>query len=159
MKIVADRVFPDEPCWGYFTGPRMMPGYTDEENPRMIEQVFVIRGDAIACYEQDFGHADNYTYVPPLMMPSYGENSVALMQWHGERHRNDDKWGKRMEEYKATSTLFEDVLRAEEQRHEIIKNRTSLGPHINVQRNDWSHETALRRFNDKRRSRTGRIQL
>ena len=159
MHIATHYVLPGEPAWAYFTGPKTMPGYTDEENPRMIEQVFVIRSDAVAKWERDFGPADNFPYVPPMFMPSFGEETVASLQWHGERHRSDDKWGKRMEEYKATSTLFEDVLRGEEKRHEIIKNRTSLGPYINVQRNDWSHETALRKFNDKRRSRTGRIQL
>src|SRR3990167_11520874 len=100
MKILTAAVHPDEGCHGYFTGPKQMPGYSEDDNPRMIEQVFVIRGDAIACYEQDFGCADAFRYVPPLMMPSYGEKSVARMQWHGELHRQDDRWAKRMEQYK-----------------------------------------------------------
>ena len=135
MHIITTFLIPDEPAWAYFTGPKTMPGYSDEENPRMIEQVFVIRGDAIAKYERDLGLADSFGYVPPMFMPSFGEESAASLQWHGERHRNEDKWSKRIQEYKETSTLFEDVLRGEEQRLKFIRNKTSLGPIVNVQRN------------------------
>lgn len=159
MKIVADRVSPDEPCWGYFTGSKNMPGYSEDDNPRMIEQVFVIRGDAIACYERDFGPADDYAYVPPLMMPSFGENSVALMQWHGERHRHDDRWEKLIREYKESSTLFADIIRQEEQRHLAIENRSSLGPYVNVQRNGWSRERVRRNYKDALREKTGKVKF
>ena len=159
MKIITEKVHPDEPCHGYFTGPKQMPGYSEEENPRMIEQVFVIRGDAIACYEQDFGPADNFPYVPPMMMPSFGENPVGLMQWHGERHRNDTKWARRMIEYKESSTLFADVIRQEEQRHEAIRNRSSFGPYTVVQRDGYPHEAVLRAWKDERKRRRKKVQL
>ena len=159
MNIIADKVHPDEGCWGYFTGPRMMPGYPEQEAYRMVEFVFVIRGDAIAKYVQDFGPADNFTYVPPLMMPSYGENPVGLMQWHGERHRNDPKWSRRMVEYKESSTLFADVIRQEEQRHLLINNHSSFGPAGTFQRNGHSRPTEWRKYRDERARRTGKVQL
>ena len=159
MRIMADKVHPDEPCWGYFTGPKQMPGYSEEENPRMLEQVFVIRGDAIACYEQDFGPADSFIYVPPMIIPSWGENTVAQLQDMGERHRHDPKWARRIIEYKESSTLFADVIRQEEQRHELIRNRSQFGPAGNFQRDGWSRSTAWRRWADERAKRTGKRQF
>ena len=161
MRIMTDTVHPDEPCWGYYTGPKQVVGYSEEENPRMIEQVFVIRGDAIACYERDFGCADDFMYIPPLIMGFYddGANPVGLLMEFGERHRHDDRWARRMREYRESSTLFADIVRQEEQKHLIINNRSSLGPYVNVQRNGWSHATSARRWNDERRRRTRRITV
>ena len=160
LSIIAHEVHPDEECYGYFTGPRTMPGFPEDEAERMVEFVFVIRGDAIAKYEQDFGPADNFIYVPPLLMPSYGENPVGLMQWHGERHRNDPKWAKRMQEYKESSTLFQDVIRQQEERSQFIKNRSTFGPHQVTQRNSphFSPRTQ-REWNNERRRRTGKGQF
>ena len=160
MRIMTDWVHPDEPCHGYFTGPKRQPGYPEDDAERMIEQVFVIRGDAIACYEQDFGLANNFMYVPPLFMPSYGENPVGLMQWHGERHRNDPKWAKRMQEYKESSTLFQDVIRQQEERSQFIKNRSTFGPHQVTHRNSphFSPRTQ-REWNNERKRRTGKAQF
>lgn len=134
-------------------------GHEVGDQLRMIEKVFVIRGDAIACYEEDFGPASEYRYVPPLLMPSYGENPVGLMRWHGERHRHDEKWGKRITEQKEASTLFDDIIRQEEQRHEVIRNKSSFGPVVTVQRNEYPHEEVHRRYMDERARRTGRKQL
>ena len=159
MHIVTDKLHPDEPCWGYFTGPKQMPGYSEDDNPRMVEQVFVIRGDAIAKYERDFGPADSYIYVPPMMIPSWGENPVALLQDLGERHRNDDRWARRIVELKEGSTLFADVIRQEEQRSYLINNRTVVGPYQTTQCNGWSRTRAWRNYRDERNRRTGKVQL
>lgn len=160
MQIITDKVHPDEPCWGYYVGPQARPGPPGEDDQvRMIEWVFVIRGDAIAKYERDLGPADDYPYVPPLKMPSWGENPVGLMQWHGERHIHDPKWAQMIQEYKAESTLFRDILRQEEQRHELINNRSNFGPAGNFQRNGYSRVTNWRRYRDERARRTGRKQL
>lgn len=159
MEILTLEVYPDEPCHGYFCGPRMMPGYSYEENPRIVEFVFVVRGDAIAKYVRDFGCADDYFYIPPLIMPSGGENSVALMQWHGERHRHDDRWARRMREYRESSTLIPDAIRQEQQIHEIIHNRSSFGLAGNYQRDGWPHEHVIRRYKDERARRLGKTRF
>jgi hypothetical protein len=126
VKIVTEKVHPDEPCHGYFCGPK---------GGRMIEQVFVIRGDAIACFEQDFGPEEEFLYVPPMMMPSYGENPVGLMQEFGERHRNDGRWAKYIRELKEGSTLFEDVRDQLEQKTYWNRAKSSFGPGGSFQRN------------------------
>ena len=157
MQIITERVHPDEPAWAYFTGPRMMPGYDEAEACRMVEFVFVIRDDAIAKYVRDFGPASTFPYIPPMFMPSFGEETVACLQWHGERHRNDPKWARRLQEYKEGSTLFADIIRQEEQRHLFIKNLSVFGPAVSVQRNEWSHETSWRNYRDRRAGKTGPV--
>ena len=134
MHIITQNVLKDEPCYGLFTGPRMMPGY--DKNPRMVEFVFVVRDDAIAKFERDFGAYDDWGfYVPPMMIPSDGENTVAQLMDMGERHRHDQKWDKRMREYKESSTLFSDVIRQEQEQHEFITNRSIFGPSQTTFRN------------------------
>lgn len=159
MRIMTSSVHPDEPCEMYFTGPKMMPGYSEDENPRMIEQVFVYRNDTIACYEQDFGPAGDFLYAPPLMMPSFGTENVGLMQWHGERHRNDPKWGKRIQEYKESSTLMADIVRQDEQRGLLIHNRSQFGPRGNFQRNGWSRARTARIARERREQVTKKVQF
>lgn len=136
MKIPTLWVSPDEPCEMYFCGPK---------NGRMVEQVFVYRDDAIACWERDFGSAEDWPYVPPMMVPCMGEEKVGPMQDMGERHRYDDRWRKQIERYRAESTLMRDVLEQDLQRTEIVRNRSQFGPYINAQRNDWSREASRRR--------------
>ena len=157
MEILTGAVYPGEPCYGYMTGPRQLPSI---DGGRMVEFVFVIRGDAIAKYVQDFGAYDDWPfYIPPMIVPSDGENTVAQLQDMGERHRHDDKWDRRMREYKEGSTLFQDIIRQEEQRHEIIQNRSTFGPAGNFQRNGWPHEHVVRRWMDERARRTGKRQF
>ena len=154
MQILTERVYPDEPAYGYMTGPRMLPGF---EGMRMVEFVFVIRGDAIAKYVQEFGAYDDWPfYVPPMIMPSDGENTVAQLQDMGERHRHDDKWDRRMREYREGSTLFADVLRQEQERHEQIHNRSVIGPYQTTERNGYSHENTIRKYKDELARRTKR---
>lgn len=156
MRIMTDRISPDEPAYGYFCGPKMQPGYTETQNPRMVEQIWVVRGDALACFERDFGPASEWPYVPPLLMPSDGENPVGLMQWHGEKHRNDPQWGQLIKEYKESSTLFEDALRKDEQQHEVIYNRSNIGPYQTTQRNGYDRERNWRNYMNEKARRTGK---
>lgn len=158
MHIITLYVDPDERAEAYFTGPKSMPGFAEDDNPRMIEQVFVYRDDAIAKYERDLGPASDYLYVPPLFMPSFGEETVASLQWHGERHRNDPKWERRIKEYKESSTLFKDVLRAEEQKILLRQNRSQFGPSGSFQRNGYPREYAVRQFMDRRAAITKKVQ-
>lgn len=152
MRIMTDKVHPDEACWGYFTGPKQRPGYSEAENPRMLEQVFVIRGDAIACYERDFGPYNDFIYVPPLVIPSVeGENPVGECMDAGERHRNDPKWAHRMAEYRESSTLMADIVRQEEMKQQLRANRSNFGPVINVQRNDTPRQFLERRIRERRK--------
>ncbi len=136
MKIVTDRVFPDEGCWGLFEGPRMVHSYDGSSSRHWIQAVYVIRGDAIAEYTLDFGPVSLYKRVIPLIIPSFGENTVAQLQDHADKNRHDHHWYNRSREMLAGSTLIKDAVNILEQQREVLNNRTVIGPAITVQRND-----------------------
>ena len=120
MKIVTSFILPDEECHGLFEGPRMMPMPRGQQ-VRWVQAVYVVRDDTIAEYVQDFGPAQEYGGIQPLLMPSMGENTVAQLQAHAEKNRHDTYWAGRREEMLAESTLIEDHLRQLEQRQVVIK--------------------------------------
>ena len=150
MHIVADRISPDEPCWGLWEGPK---------GGRWIQRVFVIRGDAIAKFETDLGPLSFWPDATQIIYPSFGENSVGQLQEMAERDRHSDKWAKRRREMQAESTLIPDILRDEEIKLDVIANRSNFGPGVSVQRNDFPREAANNKFKEKRnaarKSRTG----
>lgn len=140
MKIVTLRVFPDEGCWGLFEGPRA---------GRWVQCVYVIRGDAIAEYKTDLGPVEDFPYSTPLLVPSFGENTVGELMAGAERDRFDSKWYRRREEQRAASTLIPDILRQMEERHEHIAARSQFGPAISVQRNaPYSREATARKLKE-----------
>ncbi len=134
MKIVTDHVTQDEPCWGLFEGPRQVP----RRGRRWVNCVYVIRGDAIAEYATDVGPASDYERIQPMMMPSYGENTVAQLQEFAVKNRHDEYWANRRDEMLAESTLAEDHLRQWQQDREVVANRSTFGSAGAFQRNGYS---------------------
>ncbi len=141
MHIVTDRIHKDEPCMGLHQRVR---------GSRLIEQVFVVRGDAIAKFETDYGPASDFPNFTETMYPSFGENSVAQLQELAERDRHSDKWAKRGRERLAESTLIKDILRQEEALLNVRANRSTIGPAITVQRNDFPREAVKEKRNGRR---------
>lgn len=139
MKIVAPTVHPDEPCYGLAEMPRMVRGRW-----RWIQAVYVVRGDAIAEWTKDYGAASKFERIQPLVMPSFGDDTVAQLQEWAEKNRNDDYWAKRREEMLAESTLIRDHVAQVEQDREEIRNRSVFGPAHRVQRNEYSQEATRR---------------
>lgn len=128
MHIITTRIHPDEPCYGLWEGPK---------RGRWLQRVFVVRDDAMAKFETDFGPAEDFKDATEIIYPSFGENSVGQLQELAERDRHSDKWAKRGREQLAESTLIPDILRQEEIRLEVVRNRSRFGPAISVQRNDF----------------------
>src|SRR5581483_1937528 len=143
MHIVTDRVHPDEPCYGLYEGPRAVAGKL-----RWLQQLFVVRGDAIAKYETDLGPAEQFARVQPLLMPSQGENSVAQLREHAEKNRHDDYWARRAEEMLAESTLVQDHLDQLERDRLEMRNRSVSGPAVTVQRFRYSQDRTRRRIKE-----------
>jgi len=134
-------VYPDEGCWGLQEGP---------ESGRWIQRLWVIRGDRKAKYENDLGPVSNYPDATPIIYPSFGENSVAELQYLAEMDRRNDKWAKRRREMQAGSTLIADILRQEAEYIEQLNNRSQLGPSITVQRDDYPSQFINRAAKEKR---------
>jgi hypothetical protein len=114
-----------------------------------------VRGNDLAYYTQDFGPAEDFEDVTPLIMPSIGTDTVAQLQEHAEKNRHDNYWAKRRKEMLEGSTLIEDAVRSLDQEREMILNRTHLGPSLSVQRNDVPRgairEARKARIHDARR--------
>ncbi len=135
MKIVTDRVFPDEPCYGLAEMPRLVGG-----QPHWVQAVYVIRGDAIAEWTHDYGPAERFARIQPLIVPSLGDDTVAQLQDVAERNRHDDYWARRSEEMLAGSTLIEQHIAQLERDRLEMRNRSVFGPAIAVQRFEYSQE-------------------
>lgn len=149
-------VHPDEPAWGLFEGPMdytMPDGHVER---RWVQRIRVVRGDELHFYETDFGPASDYEEIAPLAMPSFGDDTVAELQAWGEKHRNDDYWVKRRAEMLAESTLVKDHLRIAEQTHLAKSNRSTIGPAVNVQRNEFPTQSIQSELKEKRNARRGR---
>lgn len=144
MHIVTDRIFPDEPSYGISEMPRLRKMDDGSEQWRWVQQVYVVRGDAIAKYETDYGPAERFVRIQPFAMPSFGDDSVAQLQEFAEKNRHDDYWAKRSDEMLAESTLIRDHLNQVEIDKAEIRNRSVIGPAISVQRNDYSQERLRR---------------
>ncbi len=130
----------DEPCHGLWEGPK---------GGRWVQRVFVVRGDAIAKFETDYGPVTDWPDATEIMYPSFGENSVGQLQELAERDRHSDKWVKRRREQLAGSTLISDILRQEETLIDVKANRSHFGPGVSVQRNDFPREAANRKLRRK----------
>lgn len=141
MHIVTTRIHRDEPCYGLWEGPK---------GGRWIQRVFIMRGDAIAKFETDYGPVEDFKDATEVIYPSFGENSVGQLQEMAERDRHSDKWAKRGRELLAESTLIPDILRQEETLLDVVRNRSTFGPGISVQRNDFPREAVSNKHKEKR---------
>lgn len=151
VKKIALWVSPDERCYGIFEGAMMVPQPDGSIQSRWIQQVKVVRGDELHYWTQDFGPAEDFERVTPLIMPSMGDDTVGLLQAYAEKNRHDDYWARRRDEMLASSTLIVDHIAKLERERELLHNRSVLGPGINVQRNDVPAE-AINRFKKEKRN-------
>ena len=126
---------------------------------RWTQQVFVERGDAIACYEIDLGSEEQFEMVTPLHIISpWGEDSVAECLDAADRNRIDTHWRKRAKEMQESSTLMRDIVEQREKISQVVKNRTVSGPFQTNQRNGWDHTALERQLMTQKRERLGKTQ-
>lgn len=142
MHIVTVDIYPDEECYGLAEGPHMWPSSEGGQQWRWTQKVFVIRGDAIAKWETDIGPVGDYGRIQPIIIPSFGENTVAQLQDLAVKNRQDTYWDDRSEALLSESTLIEDHLRQLDQHREVIANRSTFGPSGGHQRNGYSRKAA-----------------
>lgn len=144
MHIMTDRIYPDEPAYGLHQRMR---------NGRLIEQIFVVRGDAIAKFETDYGPASDFPNFTETIYPAFGDDSVAQLQEMAEYDRHSDKWAKHRQRVASESTLIPDILRDEEIKLDVIANRSTFGPGVSVQRNDFPREAVNNKFKERKHAR------
>ncbi|KKK94026.1 hypothetical protein LCGC14_2687000 [marine sediment metagenome] len=144
VSVIAHRVLKDEPCWGLAEAI---------ENGRIIQKLWVIRGDRKARYTTDFGPASDYPDFTPIIYASVGDDTVAQLQECAERDRHDNKWAKRRRELQSESTLIADILRQEERKIQERQNRSVFGPLQSTQRTDYPREAIQSRAKEMRNDR------
>lgn len=157
MRLITDYVLPDEPCFGLFEGPCMVPNLLGIQE-RWVQDIKVIRDDKIHHYVRDLGPASEYPTVQPLMMPSLGDDTVAQLQEFAEKNRHDDYWAKYTEELLESSTLIQDHLNQWEMLREARHNRSVFGPHITRERNSYPRQAVWRKWLDERAEKTGKVK-
>ena len=118
-----------------------------EDDDGFCTRITVERGDLPVGIVIHHGADEAYSgKIPPLFVG--GQATVGEMLAESERHRHDLKWFKKAEAMRASSTLFQDALTADEQARLLIKGRSSFGPEQTVQRNaaNVSHQTTQRNW-------------
>ena len=138
----------DEPTWGMSVF---------EDGSGFCTKIVVIRGDLPVGLVIHHGPDPEMSgRIPPLFVPSVeGENNVGLMLQMSEEHRHDLRHWKRIQRYKAESTLIPDIIRQEAEAREWIHNRSSFGPYQTTERNGYSHQTTVRKWFTERDRRRG----
>ncbi len=126
---------------------------------RWVKQIWVIRADDIACYEEDMGSEDDFQMVTPMAIYSEGDESVAECKDAGDRNRVDHYWRTRLKEQQATSTLMAGVVEQMAKVSKVIRNQTVSGPAGTIQRNGYDHTHAVRKMLDRKHQVSGRTQF
>lgn len=157
MQILTQQVSLNEPCYGLREGPVKQTAANGSQRRRWIQRLWVVRGDSLARYETDMGPASRYADVQELIIPSFGDDSVAELQYEADLHRHDTYWKGRIEEIKASSTLIADAVQQTEQRHQLIHNRSSFGPYARAQRDGFSLDSVERQISQRRQDYGGII--
>jgi len=106
-----------------------------------VNAVYVVRGggDYLSEYLTDLGPAENFEDIQPLIMPSpEGCNSVAQLQEHADKNRQDTYWANRRKLMLSESTLIKDHLEQAAQIREVVANRSTFSPSGAHQRNGYS---------------------
>jgi hypothetical protein len=145
MHVVADRIYPDEPCYGLME---------TSEAGRWRQRLWVIRGDRKAKYETDIGPVSDFPDATPIIYISDGDDTVAELQYLAEMDRRNDKWAKRRREMQSESTLIADILRQEERKIAERQNRSVFGPHYSAQRIDYPREAVKAKQKERRNDRS-----
>jgi len=140
MQILASKVHSDEPCYGLAEIP---------ENGRWLQKIFVIRDDCIAKYQVDLGPESDFEKVMPLVMPSYGDDTVGQLMAYADKNRQDHYWYNRRQEMLGESTLIEDHLRLLDNGTRQLFNQSVFGPAISVQRNRTNRQAMTRHLKER----------
>lgn len=154
LSLVTTAVDPNEACHGCREGPH----YCEIHHRRCwIQRIFVDRGDRLAYFETDFGPAENYEdSIQPLIMPSFGENTVAEMQFWFDKNRQDTYWADYSAELQASSTLMVDIVEQMQQIERARLNKSTLGPYQTTQRNGYAAGRNYKLKKERREQETGR---
>jgi len=139
---ITETVHPDEKAWRLKELNVMrMRGKVNEL--RRIQTVWVNRSGVIYEWSRDLGPASKFSN-PGCDIPALWEHTVGELWDIAETHRlKDDYWQKFCQEQAGESSLIDDWTNQVHERHEIIHNRSVIGPKVRKQRNGFWRSKAL----------------
>lgn len=144
MKIVTDRISPDELCWGLKEEDRYITASDGKASLHRVQCVYVLRGDSIAEYTTDLGPASRWHGVPGLkLLTTAGPNDtpedrVGEVMEEAERSRGDAFERDLRAHVVGESTLIRDYWQEKEENRKRIANQSHFGPRYTKQRNGFS---------------------
>jgi len=151
MKYVTLFVTPDEPCFGL---------KESAEGDDWVQHCWVNRDDTLADYMTVIGPASDYSQATPLtLIEPFGDQSVGALMEEAEKFRHDDYGHKRLQRLQSESTLVADAIDQNEQRHNMLHNKTVMGPAGSHARNGFSRVTSQRQIKQNRRDRRGKFNV
>ena len=142
MRIITERVSPDEPCHGFQDIDRLVKNRNGSTTWHRFACVYVVRGDSIAAYSEDMGPTANFSGEPLLKILSMGDDTVGEVCEEALRSRGDRFERELRAEIQGTSTLIRDFIQEKEENWERINNRSQFGPKQVKQRNGYSKRAA-----------------
>ena len=145
MRIVTDRISPDELCWGLQEQNRLITQADGSTVQHRIQAVYVLRGNAIAEYTTDLGPTALWGTTPELQIRTTTgedhdtpEDRVGWIRDEANRSRGDMFERELRADVVGSSTLIKDFLQEKEENWKRIHNQSQLGPYQNKQRNGYS---------------------
>jgi hypothetical protein len=143
---VTEIVHPDEKCWR-LKEVNLMRRIGNTNVLRRIQMAWVERNGIIWEWSRDLGPAENFT-APGCDIPAIWEHTIGECWDMADVNRmKDDYWERFLREKEHESTLFDDWRNQVMERHEIIHNRSVIGPKVRKQRNGFWRSKALEQRN------------
>lgn len=143
---ITETVHPDEKAWR-LKEINVMRQRGKVNELRRIQTVWVQRNGVIWEWSRDLGPAKRFAN-PGCDIPALWEHTVGELWDIAEIHRlKDDHWNRFMDDQAHESTLFDDWRNQVMERHEIIHNRSVIGPKVRKQRNGFYRSKVLEQRN------------
>lgn len=140
---VVLSVHPNDPVMAVQEGYALGPGGTEDHRYQVL---FMPKGNVVSAFWRDLGLASEYRMdvdgesyaAPPYHQIVLMEHSVAECQHMAEQGRMDDFAIKLLHEQVNESDLFAKYQMLIEQDMNLVRNRSSFGQYVSVQRNGYS---------------------
>lgn len=101
-----------------------------------VQYIWVNRSDQMARFEEDLGPWSGIAF----RILGLWESSVAELRYEANEARHGPRqeyWQKTLKEIAEESTLIKDAVRLAEQNEQVAANRSTFGPAVTKQRNEF----------------------
>jgi hypothetical protein len=122
---------------------------------RRAQVMYVNRGGNLARWAKDLGPADAFK-AEELSIPSVWVHTVGQLLDMAEKARlGDDYWQRFLDEEVADETFIPNLIAQYQERRLRIRNRSTIGPYVTRQRNEFPAAAVARRAKEIRHGNRG----